>query len=258
MARSRGEAPVRERAEERPEDRSQERARRRFVRRQWARRWLTWRYVVAGLLAAALVGFGVYAVYFSPWLRTEGALVQGTAQLSEREVLEAAEVPTGGPLALVDLDAIATRVGSLATVLSVDVAREWPHEVRIDVVERTPIAVVDGGDGYRQVDDGGHTFGTVRRLPDDLPLIVLGADADDRALAEGAAVVDALDPVVAALVDHVEVDSVDRIDLELRDGRQVRWGSAEQADQKAEVLLALLDVEAQVYDVSVPGMPTTR
>ncbi|TIC88638.1 FtsQ-type POTRA domain-containing protein [Nocardioides sp. GY 10113] len=236
----------------------QDRARRRFQRRQWARRWLTWRYVVVGLLVVGLIGFGVYATYFSPWLRTEGVQVNGTGQLTEREVLTAAEVPVGGPLARVDLDAIATRVGSLATVESVDVTRAWPHDVRIDVVERTPVAVVDAGVGLRMVDAGGHIFGVVRALPDDLPLIVLRAGADDNAMAEGAAVVAALDTMISRLVDHVEVDSVDQIELELRDGRQVRWGSAEQSGKKAEVLLALLATKAKVYDVSVPGLPTVR
>ena len=38
------------------------------------------------------------------------------------------------------------------------------------------------------------------------------------------------------------------------------WGSADQSDEKAEVLLNLLDAEpdAQAYDVSVPSLPATR
>jgi cell division protein FtsQ len=48
--------------------------------------------------------------------------------------------------------------------------------------------------------------------------------------------------------------------LRLRDDREVRWGSAEQADEKAAVLLDLLAAvpDARTYDVSVPGHPTTR
>ena len=51
--------------------------------------------------------------------------------------------------------------------------------------------------------------------------------------------------------------TVDQISLVLRDGRTVEWGSAEQSELKAEVLVPLLKRPAQRYDVSVPGQPTT-
>ena len=51
---------------------------------------------------------------------------------------------------------------------------------------------------------------------------------------------------------------MDRISLVLRDGRVVVWGSAEQSEDKAAVLAALLRArDAQRYDVSVPGQPVT-
>ena len=52
--------------------------------------------------------------------------------------------------------------------------------------------------------------------------------------------------------------SLDAIDLRLRDGRTVVWGSAAESADKAEVLDALLKrPHAQRYNVSVPGQPTT-
>jgi cell division protein FtsQ len=237
---------------------AQERARKAFARRQWARRWLTWRYVAATLGFVVLVGFGVYALYFSSWLRTEGVEIVGNSQLSDQQVLAAAEVRTGGPLATVDLDDIEVRLRSLATVKNVDVSRKWPHQVRIEVVERTPIAVLDRGDTLTKLDAEGVAFGRLGKAPAGLPRIKVGPGADGDALAEGAQVVSALDKEVAGLLDFLEVRTVDQILLHLRDGREVRWGSAEQSQDKAKVLLALLDRKAQVYDVSVPGAPTTR
>ena len=69
-----------------------------------------------------------------------------------------------------------------------------------------------------------------------------------------------LDDAVTRRVDHIEVETADQILLELRDGREVTWGSADQSDEKAEVLLNLLEArpEAQAYDVSVPSLPTVR
>ena len=52
--------------------------------------------------------------------------------------------------------------------------------------------------------------------------------------------------------------SVDKIRSVLPDGRNVVSGSAEDSDQKAEVLSVLLHQPGQQLDVSVPGRPTTR
>ncbi|MDN5745064.1 MAG: cell division protein FtsQ/DivIB, partial [Nocardioidaceae bacterium] len=91
-----------------------------------------------------------------------------------------------------------------------------------------------------------------------LPVVRIGASADKDALREGAAVVAALEPDVRALVAFLQVRTVDDILLHLRDGRLVRWGSAENSEDKAAVLLDLLDRKAQVYNVAVPSQPTTR
>lgn len=239
-------------------DRAQDRARKAFARRQRARRWLTWRYVLAVLLALALVAFSVYALYFSSWLRADGVEVVGNELVTDKQLLTAAEVPTGGPLVRVDLGAIEKRVKSLAAVKEVDVSRKWPHDVRIEVVERTPIAVLDLGTRVVALDAGGTSFPAPPRAREGLPRIKVGSGADKDALREGAAVVAALAPDVARLVDHVEVRTIDEIVLVLRDGRQVAWGSADRSPDKAAVLLQLLKRKAQVYDVSVPGAPTTR
>ncbi|KRB75956.1 hypothetical protein ASE01_12975 [Nocardioides sp. Root190] len=236
----------------------QERARKAFARRQRARRWLTWRYIVGGTAAVLLLGFGIYALYFSSWLRAEGVELIGNDLVDDKQVLAAAEVPTGDQLVQIDLGSIEKRVKSLAAVKSVDVSRKWPHDIRIEIVERVPIAVLDRGTKVVALDADGNAFPAPQRARDGLPRVKVGAGADRDALREGAAVVAALDGEVAELVDHVEVRTVDEILLHLRDGRLVRWGSADQSEDKAAVLLDLLGQKATTYDVSVPGAPTTR
>lgn len=233
-----------------------ERSRRRFAQRQWARRWLVWRYLLAAAVVLGLLGTGVYFVYFSSTLSVQGVDVVGTETLDADDVLVAAAVPTGGPLATVDLVAIERRVGSLAPVRSVDVTREWPHDVRITVVERVPVAVVERGGAFRAVDVEGVVFNSYKRAPAGLPRIKADAANDVDALHEAVAVVSALPPQVASVVDHLDLVSADQIDLVLDGDRQVHWGSSEQSKQKGEVLLVLLDQPAAVYDVSVPGQPT--
>ena len=235
-----------------------ERTRKRFARRQWSRRWVTWKPVVGVALLVLLAGVLLWLVYFSSYLAVQGVDVRGTSQLRESQVVAAAAVPDGEALATVDLDRIRARVEALAPVRSADVSREWPDRVRIDVTERTPVAVVEIAGHLQGMDEDGVVFRDYARPPADLPRVESGPDAGSDALREAALVVAALPEDLAAKVDHVQVDTVDQITLVLRDGRTVRWGSSADSDLKAEVLAQLIAARsAQAYDVSVPGQPTT-
>ncbi|MCW2739044.1 FtsQ-type POTRA domain-containing protein [Nocardioides sp.] len=235
------------------------RTRRRFARRQWARRWLSLRYVLVVVALVALVATSIWLVFFSATLQVKKVEVVGNKLLSDARVREVADVPLGDQLALVDLARADARVGSLAEVKSVDVTRAWPDGVRIVVVERTAVAVVELAGRIRGLDADGVVFRDYKTVPRGMPRIRPGGAAGTDALKEAATVVSALPKDLAARVDHVEVATVDQITLVMRDQRQVLWGSAEQSELKAEVIDRMLAaVRAQVYDVSVPGNPTVR
>lgn len=238
--------------------RADTRTRRRFARRQWARRWGVWRWALAIVVAVgALVG-GVWLVFFSQVLGVAGVTVTGTDYLTVGQVTEAAAVPVGTPLARVDLSAVEARVEALPAVRDASVSRAWPDRVRVEVEERTAVAVVQDGGAIRGMDAEGVLFRDFPRLPAGLPQVRTAPEAGQDARREAARVAAALPPSLARTVDHLEVATIDRISLVLRDGRQVVWGSAQDSATKAQVLQALLSQDAQVYDVSVPGQPTTR
>lgn len=235
-----------------------DRTRRRFARRQWARRWGAWRWAVAAVLALALLVGGIWLVLFSTVLAAEQVTVTGTAYLSTQQVEDAAGVPLGRPLARVDLDTIEARVEALPAVADATVSRSWPDGVLIDVRERQAVAVVTVGGTVTGMDADGVLFRDFPRRPADLPDVRTSGATDRQVRREAASVIAALPPTVARQVDHLEVSSIDQITLALRDGRTVVWGSADDSRTKAEVLEALLQREAQVYDVSVPAQPTIR
>jgi cell division protein FtsQ len=239
-------------------DRDEHRTRRRFARRQWARRWMSLRYVVALVLLVAGLAATVWLVFFSAALSVKNVEVSGTELLAAEQVRRVAAVPDGEQLALVDLAAARSRIGALAEVRSVDVTRAWPDTVQINIVERTAVAVVELGGRLRGLDEEGVVFRDYRTAPRGMPRVRPTTSTGTDALKEAAAVVSALPEDLSARVDHVEVETIDQITLVLRDDRRVLWGSAEDSDQKAEVLEALLGQQARTYDVSVPGSPTTR
>lgn len=234
--------------------------RKRFARRQWTRRWLAWRKVlVAVFVLVVLLGAG-WLVFFSSVLAVNGVQVEGTRVLEPDVVRRAAAVPTGKPLATVDLDAITARVERLPAVKSVDVSRSWPDKVRLDVTERRAVAVVQPQSGGlpHAVDDDGVQFRQLARVPRGLPTIRTGDDAGAVAVTEAAQVAGSLPPGLARKVAFVEVHTVDTISLVLHSGRLVRWGSADGSADKARVLAVLLRQKASVYDVRVPGQPIIK
>ena len=247
------------RVSERPaSDATSVRSRRAFARRQWARRWLTWKYVLLVLLVVALLVGGAWLFWFSSYLAVRTVEVSGAERLGGAEVRAAAAVPDGEPLARVDLTAVQARVQALADVRAAEVTRTWPDTVTITVEERVPVAVVEIGGTLRGLDTEGVVFREYRSAPEGLPRVETPADTGRDALLEAAGVVSALPGDLTRRVDHVEVATVDQISLELRDGRTVVWGSAEESEAKAEVLAALLEQPGSTYDVSVPSQPTIR
>lgn len=229
-----------------------------FARRRWAQRLRRLRPFLYAALVLALVGTAVWLVFFSSVVTVRDVQVSGNQTVSATRIEKMARAPIGRPLARVDLAAIQARVETLSAVKSVSVSRSWPHTVAIDVTERTPVAVVDRGAELQAVDEDGVLFGGYLQRPADLPLVHTAADVKAEALAEAARVVTSLRPDIAAKVDSVDVETVDRITLRLTGGRSVMWGSAEESAQKAAVLAVLLERKGDRIDVSVPGRPTIR
>jgi cell division protein FtsQ len=227
-------------------------------RRRNAVRWRLARRIIAVLVLVALVAGSVWVVFFSSYVTARGVEVSGTETLGDARVERVAAVPTGTPLARLDLDAIRNRVESMAAVRRVAVSRSWPHTVHLVVTERTPIAVIDQGHGLKALDEEGVLFNSYRTRPRGLPLVRTDPDTPNEALVEAGRVIGALPARIAAKVETVAVASVDEIQLILRSGRRVEWGSAEDSQNKAEVLAVLLKRPSRQIDVSVPGRPTTK
>jgi cell division protein FtsQ len=213
-----------------------------------------------------VAGVAVWAFGFSTVFDARSVAVVGltsTSGLSKADVRSAAAVPLGRPLARVDLETIRTRVAALPAVKSASVVRAWPHEIRIETTCRTPVAVWRDGDAGQLVDAEGVAFRPADGLRTRFVTIETTArDADPGRVADlrraGARVAAALPADLDRRVEVVRVRTSDSVTLHLGQGVTVMWGSADDSRTKARVLAALLKQRAKVYDVSVPGFPTTR
>ncbi len=237
----------------------------RFSRRRrgvWLRRW---RWMLVGATLLAVTGAPGWVLLRSDVLAVQnvdvaGAGAVGVAGVSAAQVRAAGDVTTGTPLVRVDLDAVSSGVERLPGVASASVVRQWPHTLRVDIVERSPVAAVEVEGEWRALDATGAVFGAYQRPPVRLPRVRIeqvDPAQRDSAVAEAAAVLDSLEPAIAARLTSVEVSSMDDIVLVLHSGARVQWGSAADSARKAEVLTVLLRIPATAYDVTVPELPTT-
>lgn len=203
-----------------------------------------------------VIGFFVWAVWFSSIFAVDQvrAVNANDTELTEQQVIEVrakAAINTGDPIALVDADTAAREVATLPWIQSVEVRRGWPNEIVIAVEMRVPVAKVSVGEIDLAVDSLGITFESVETQG--LPRI----DAEGDALVAAVEVLVALPENLSSKVLRISADSRDNVELELKSGSTVRWGSSEEAEFKAQVLEALLTRRAEIYDVSAPELPTT-
>lgn len=223
-----------------------------------------WRRTLAFVGGVVVAGALVWVVWFSSVLAVRTVTVDGATTLKASQIRSTAEVRTGQPLARIDTVAIETRVAAMERIEGVSVKRSWPHGIRIDVVERKPIAyaVIDGE--IRAIDRFGIDFRTYPSAPKSLleaRVDVAGARQRQQTLAAVAAVVNLIDTEDQGLrkqVQSISASSRDSITLDLTKGRSVTWGSGAKLSRKLTVLKSLLRINARTYDVSAPDQPTTR
>lgn len=223
------------------------------------------RWLIPLLIIVPIVLAVVWLAWFSPWLAVSRVEVSVSSApevagpLTAEEVTVVAGVPQGEPLLRVDTGAIEQRIAQVPQVESVTVTRAWPDAVVIDVVRRTPVALVASATGYDVVDGEGAVIRTVSSVEevssgeDGVPVVRASGDG----VAAAVAVARDLPEEIRRKVVSIDATTRNDVTLQLRNGAQVMWGSAEDGGVKAEVLLVLLKVDAKYYDVSSPGVPAT-
>lgn len=203
------------------------------------------RVALGGVLVFAL-GWVVLA---SPILSVRQVAVAGAEGAAADAVIAAAQAPIGEPIARVDTTLVASRVMALPWVDTVEIRRGYPSTLVIAVTERVPVARVD--DSYLDAD--GMEFVPTGVKPKGLPEVTatgVGREAAARVIAS-------LPASLAPRVVSATASTRDDVELTLRSGSVVLWGSAEDPELKASVLEALLTRRAERYDVSAPELPTT-
>jgi cell division protein FtsQ len=232
---------------------------RRFMaraRRRRLRAALPWAVTAGALL---VVGVLVWLVYGTSVLGVRRVEVVGTDSLTPLQIEQAAAVRMQQPLAGVDLERIRGRVEGLPAVDRAVVSRGWPSTVRIEVVERTPLAAVPVGTQFLLIDAEGVAFRTVARRPRGLPLARLAAPGPkDINTRSALTVLASLTTELREQLVSIAVPAPAQVTLGLQKDRTVFWGDETQSETKAQVATALLGRKGDTIDVSAPTVVTIR
>ena len=211
---------------------------------------------IALALLAAMAAGAIYVLWFSSVFDVRSVRVFGTHYTTRSQVLNAAQVRFGQPIARVNAVSVAKRVGELPAVANVDVRRGFPHSIVIEVHERVAIAAAADANGtWWLVDKTGAQFENVAKQPSGL-IDVQGYTERFRGI--GARTAAAFPRWLQIRVQTVTVRAPEDIRLDMKNGKAVNWGGENRAVRKAEVLFALLKVHARFFDVSAPDAPATR
>ena len=230
----------------------------------------------ASVLAIIAVLY-VVLVFFSPLLATQKMTVRGTSLLETTQVEQKLGPLRGVPLTRIDEKKVRELIGQDNVLRSVQVESRPPHELVVTLKERTAVAVVKQGDTYHTVDSDGVSLLESATQPDtSVPLVRFSGD-DPKTSDEFRTISTVLSAMPSELLVQVKeagATSTSSITITLRDNTTVQWGTAEESELKAKVLLSLRQAiakraqeekssEAQmqnvtIYDVSAPRVPVTR
>ncbi|MFV0254395.1 MAG: cell division protein FtsQ/DivIB [Beutenbergiaceae bacterium] len=235
----------------------------RLAERRRARRRLRIRALVFVLCGVLLIAGGGYLALASPVLalRASDVSVTGDSEFATAEQIAAVVAPAEGtPLLRIDTGALAQQISELNGVRQATVVRAFPHGLEITVQARVPVASVRQGGGYLTLDSDGVELARTTEPAAGVPLVrvPIGSEATSAALEAVLQVLAAMPPELLAQVTQASATSAHEVEFTLASGAEVIWGSAEQSELKASVLSTLLQVPAQVYDVSAPLSPITR
>ncbi|MGB3186696.1 MAG: FtsQ-type POTRA domain-containing protein [Ornithinimicrobium sp.] len=211
-----------------------------------------------------LIVITVYVVGFSPVLALERVVVSGAPDEVAQTAVGNADAPIGLPLARVDTSELTEAVLADSRIEQVDVSRNWPSSIEIEVTVRTPVAVLaQGGHQRYLVDAQGIAYEKVAQAPSGLPVVSApGGDVSPASLRGAVAARQAIADPWSGDVSSVKVTADG--DIRFRVGEiDVHWGPPTEAKAKAAALGALLvqepiDPEADeplTIDVTAPATP---
>jgi cell division protein FtsQ len=225
----------------------------------------------AWVALAFVLAFGLGAAGFvlsrSSAFHVRHVEVAGAAHHSRADIVRLSGVTRATNALWLDEGAVERRLEQDPWIASATVSTSFPWTVHVQVVERTPAAVVDRGSDRLLVATDGTPLGPAGRVSG-LPLIVMppaGAlEGAPPSLEPAARAVGGLPASILARVRQVIVSVDGTLEMRLIDGPRVEFGPATQIEAKGRAIASVLawsDEEGEplaTVNVVAPGAPAAH
>lgn len=214
-----------------------------------------WMLVISLLAGSAIL-------LHSPLLSVKRIEVLGVVQSRAASKVAASGIGQGAILLWVDTDVVARAVATDPWVAAVRVDREWPDRLIVEVIEREPVAWIQGRVGWMRVASDGVVIDTAQRPTPQLVQLAVaavdrvpGAVTDDEAWSDLVAMARVLSNGIGP---GIRIEAVGPELWGRLPGHEVRFGHPIDLEDKARALVALLAEGIPVgsrIDVTSPSRP---
>jgi cell division protein FtsQ len=222
---------------------------------------LPWRVLAGVLLTVTGLALGWLWFRDSSFAAVERVTITGSGSSEREQVREALETTGRGMSTLrVDERALEQVVEPFASVAGLRIRADFPHDLRIEVIEHEPVATVKTGGSILPATGGGLLLDGVRA--NDLPSVTTKAPPDGRRVRDARTlaalrVAAAAPPELRARAEQLFYGA-GGMTLELRDGPDLVFGSDGEARTKwlaaARVLAESSSAGATYLDLRVPKL----
>jgi cell division protein FtsQ len=218
------------------------------------------------LLVPIALATAAWAITYTPVFDAHHIQVEGAVSLRPDTVRSLAGIEPSTNVFHLQTEEVTASLLSDPWIASATVARDLPDSIVLSIVEREPVGTIDAmGETSILASDGTILPASTATTSavDALPKVQAGLGTPDAAQrAAAAALLGALDPVVAPRVGEMSVGQDLSTTLTMRDGVTVDAGVPGMESEKAAALRAVLHWAASgghalsSIDISVPGAPS--
>ena len=187
-----------------------------------------------------------------PVFNITSVTVTGNTQLTEEEILEAANIPIGKNIYRVSMKDARLRVEDMPYVLTAEVERRFPAKVVIEVTERTEAAAVKCDGGYAIVDPTCYVLRLTPSEEDTMTVSGVKVEAakpgeeiqigEDRTVGEVTAMLEALEKAdMQVRLRRIRMDSMADIIVETQYGMEIHLGNMDELVYKLQLCKNILN-----------------